>query len=192
MESLASNHAALLFNIYPTYRIALLPSLAPRGYTAEPDKRESWVEAFVMSLPSSLPYAPPHSTAPSDPSVTYRGVMAHDHLETLLKNFDTAEPDKRDSWVEAFVMSLPSGLPYTPPHSTAPSDPSATYRGVMAHDHLETLLKNFDTAVDQACKVTLPCSVTSCLYTLKHRALADLYLGLWVWHGYFLCNVVTP
>jgi hypothetical protein len=136
MESLASNHAALLFNIYPTYRIALLPSLAPRGYTAEPDKRESWVEAFVMSLPSSLPYAPPHSTAPSDPSVTYRGVMAHDHLETLLKNFDTA--------------------------------------------------------VDQACKVTLPCSVTSCLYTLKHRALADLYLGLWVWHGYFLCNVVTP
>jgi len=89
-EGLASDHAALLFSIYPSDSIALLPAPAPNGYKAEPENRASWVEAFVMSLPPCLPYMPPHSTVPADPSVIRRGVMAHKHLIRLVKDFDSA------------------------------------------------------------------------------------------------------
>ena len=89
-ESLASDHAALLFDIYPSDSLALIPAPAPNGYKAEPENRDSWVEAFVMSLPLCLPYAPPHSTVPADPSVTCRGVMAHEHLNQLVKTFENA------------------------------------------------------------------------------------------------------
>jgi hypothetical protein len=84
-ESLTSDHAALLFNIYPSDSLALILAPAPSGYKAEPENRDSWVEAFIMSLPLCLPYMPPHSTVPTDPSVTCRGVMAHEHLDLLMK-----------------------------------------------------------------------------------------------------------
>jgi hypothetical protein len=89
-ESLTSDHAALLFDIYPSDSLALIPAPAPNGYKAEPENRDSWVEAFVMLLPPCLPYAPPHSTVPADPSVTRRGVMAHEHLDLLVKTFENA------------------------------------------------------------------------------------------------------
>jgi hypothetical protein len=89
-ESLASDHAALLFTLYPSDSLALIPAPAPNGYKAEPENRESWVEAFAMSLPPCLPYAPPHSTEPEDPSVICHRVPAHDHLNLLVKAFDHA------------------------------------------------------------------------------------------------------
>jgi hypothetical protein len=89
-EGLASDHVALLFSIYPSDSIALLPAPAPNGYKAKPENWASWVEAFVMSLPPCLPYAPPHSTVPTDLSVIRCGVMAHEHLIRLMKDFDSA------------------------------------------------------------------------------------------------------
>ena len=91
-KSLASDHVALLFDIYPSDSLALIPAPTPNGYKAKPENRDLWVEAFVMLLPLCLPYAPPHSTVPADPSVICRGVMAHKHLDLLVKTFeDTIE-----------------------------------------------------------------------------------------------------
>jgi hypothetical protein len=88
-EGLASDHTAMLFSIYPSDTVALLPAPAPNRYKAKPENRASWVEAFIMSLPPCLPYAPPYSTVPADPSVIRRGVMAHEHLDRLVKDFDS-------------------------------------------------------------------------------------------------------
>jgi hypothetical protein len=88
-EGLTFNHAALLFNIYPTDSIALIPAPAPTGYKTKLNKQDSWVEVFYMSLPLCLPYMPPHSTVLVDPS-TIRRVLAHKYLELLVKAFDNA------------------------------------------------------------------------------------------------------
>jgi hypothetical protein len=88
-EGLASDHTAMLFSIYPSDSVTLLPAPTPNRYKAEPENRASWVEAFIMLLPLCLPYAPPHSTAPADPLVIRRRVMAHKHLDRLVKDFDS-------------------------------------------------------------------------------------------------------
>jgi hypothetical protein len=88
-EGLTFNHAALLFNIYPTDSIALIPAPAPTGYKTKLNKQDSWVEVFHMSLPLCLPYMPPYSTVLVDPS-TIRRVLAHKYLELLVKAFDNA------------------------------------------------------------------------------------------------------
>jgi hypothetical protein len=89
-ESLTSNHVALLFDIYPSDSLALIPAPALNGYKVEPEKRDTWVEVFAMLLPPCLPYAPSHSTVPDDPSVICRGVSAHEYLDLLMKDFDNA------------------------------------------------------------------------------------------------------
>jgi hypothetical protein len=82
-ESLESDHTALILNIYPINSLAIIPLPAPKGYQADPERRDSWVKEFVMSLPLCLPYALEHSTAPVDPSVICRGVMAQESLNSL-------------------------------------------------------------------------------------------------------------
>jgi len=52
-------------------------------------------------------------------------------------------------------MSLPPCLPYAPPYSIVPVDPSAICCGVMAHEYLDRLVKEFNKAVKEACRKTL-------------------------------------
>jgi len=89
-EGLASDHVALLFDVYPSDSIVLIPAPAPNGYKAKPENWVLWVEVFAMLFPLCLPYTPPHSTVPVDPSIICHGVTAHEHLETLVKAFDNA------------------------------------------------------------------------------------------------------
>jgi hypothetical protein len=57
--------------------------------------------------------------------------------------------------VEAFVISLPLCLPYMPPYSIVPVDPSMIHCGVMAYKYLDKLMKEFDKAVEEAYRKTL-------------------------------------
>jgi hypothetical protein len=52
-------------------------------------------------------------------------------------------------------MLLPPCLPYAPPYSIVPVDPSIICHGVMAHEYLDRLMKEFDEAVEEACRKTL-------------------------------------
>jgi hypothetical protein len=82
-ESLRSDHAALIFNIYPIDSLAIIPPPAPNGYKANLEQRDSWVKEFIMSLPPCLPYALEHSTVPVDPSVIRHRVTAQESLNSL-------------------------------------------------------------------------------------------------------------
>ena len=87
-ESLASDHMALLFSIFPSDSGALLLAPAPNGYKAKSENWVSWVEVFAMLLPLCLPYVPPHCTVPVDPSAIHCGVTVYKYLNRLVKEFD--------------------------------------------------------------------------------------------------------
>jgi hypothetical protein len=53
-ESLAFDHAALLFSIYPSDSIVLIPAPALNRYKAKPENQELWVEVFVTACKSGL------------------------------------------------------------------------------------------------------------------------------------------
>jgi hypothetical protein len=89
-EGLASDHMALLFDISPLDSIALILAPSPNRYKAEPENRDLWVEAFIMLLPPCLPYVPPYSIVPNDPLVTCYRVLAYEHLNQLMENFNNA------------------------------------------------------------------------------------------------------
>jgi len=89
-DSLGSDHAALIFEIYPLDSIAIIPPLAPSGFKVDDELKDLWVKEFVMLLPPCLPYAPEHSTVPSDLSVIRRGVTAHESIDESLNLFNWA------------------------------------------------------------------------------------------------------
>jgi hypothetical protein len=80
---------ALLFSIYPSDSIVLIPAPAPNGYKAKPDNQVSWVEVFAILLPLCLPYAPPYCTVAFNLSASHV-VMAYEYLKMLMKAFDNA------------------------------------------------------------------------------------------------------
>jgi hypothetical protein len=89
-NSLGSDNAALMFKIYPLYSITIIPPPAPSGFKVDNELKDLWVKEFVMLLPPCLPYAPKHSTAPNDPLVICRRVMAHESIDESLNLFNRA------------------------------------------------------------------------------------------------------
>jgi len=57
--------------------------------------------------------------------------------------------------MEAVIISLPLYLLYVPPYSIVPVNLSAIYCGVMAHEYLKRLVKEFNKAIEEACRKTL-------------------------------------
>jgi len=53
-DSLGSDHAALLFKVYPTDSLAIIPPPAPKGYQTNEEKKTDWIKAFMTLLPCSL------------------------------------------------------------------------------------------------------------------------------------------
>jgi hypothetical protein len=108
-EGLAFDHAAILFDVYSSNSIALILAPALNGYKAELENWSLWVKVFIMLLPPCLPYTPPYSTVPVDPSMICCGVTAYEHLETLVKAFDNAVKEACKRTLKSKHASNPKG-----------------------------------------------------------------------------------
>jgi hypothetical protein len=73
-ESLATDHAALLFQIHAITNIELTPPPAPSGYWADDENKASWMKEFARIMP----YADP------------TGTTLPEHLDTFSSAIDTA------------------------------------------------------------------------------------------------------
>jgi hypothetical protein len=90
VESLASDHAALLFQIYTITNIELAPPPASAGYRADDEYKASWMREFVRLMP----YAPTCTStcdAPSDHgNTTIHGITVHEQLKAFNTTIDNA------------------------------------------------------------------------------------------------------
>ena len=90
-DSLGSDHTAVALTLHPITSLALVPTPTPSGYRTDDEHKDSWMREFAMSLPSGLPYAPPHCTEPYDQESTpeRRSAIAVTVHETL-RQYDAA------------------------------------------------------------------------------------------------------
>jgi hypothetical protein len=91
-DSLGSDHATLIFDIFPLDSITIIPPPAPSGFKVDDELKDSWVKEFIMLLPPGLPYAPKHCTAPLDLTGTPSGHEsgAQESLDESLNLFNRA------------------------------------------------------------------------------------------------------
>jgi hypothetical protein len=82
-DSLGSDHAALLLTLIPTDSIEMIPLPAPKGYHADPERRENWIGEYARLLAKS-PLSLSICRAPSDHgSTTAHGIMVQEYVNTL-------------------------------------------------------------------------------------------------------------
>jgi len=82
-ESLGSDHAALLFQIYPLTHLALQPPPAPTGYRADPEQQDSWMRAFLMAFAYNLLGASICDPPSDHGNTTVHGVTVHEYLKRV-------------------------------------------------------------------------------------------------------------
>jgi hypothetical protein len=82
-ESLGSDLAALLFQIYPLTHLALQPPPAPTGYHAIPKRCDSWMRAFLTAYAYDLLGASTCDLPSDHGNMTVHGVMVHKFLKRV-------------------------------------------------------------------------------------------------------------
>jgi hypothetical protein len=64
-NSLGSDHATLIFDIFPLDSIAIIPPPTPSRFKVNDELKDSWVKEFIMLLPPGLPYTSHHTLKPN-------------------------------------------------------------------------------------------------------------------------------
>jgi hypothetical protein len=89
-ESLGSDHAALLFQVYPLTHLALQPPPAPTGYCADPKHHDSWMRAFSMAFTYDLSEASTCDPPSDHGSMTAHGVTVYEYLKQVDRAIEEA------------------------------------------------------------------------------------------------------
>jgi hypothetical protein len=138
-DSLGSDHAALIFEIYTLNSIAIIPPPALSGFKVDDELKDSWVKEFIMLLPLCPPYAPEHSTAPNDPSVIRHGVTAHKSIDESLNLFNRAIDEASCRTLKPNRVPDPRGIrwwndAYSVAHTLARTAPAGRQRHLAARN----------------------------------------------------------
>jgi hypothetical protein len=82
-ESLGSDHAALLFQIYPLTHLILQPLPAPIGYHTDPKHRDLWMRAFSTAYAYDLSGASICDPPSDHGNTTVHRVMVYKYLKQV-------------------------------------------------------------------------------------------------------------
>ena len=80
-DLLSSDHAALIFHIYPSDSIALLPPPAPKGYRLDNNQHDAWIKSFRRQMP----FGPVSDSLSMGDCLPDREELAHVSEDTLIQ-----------------------------------------------------------------------------------------------------------